>query len=49
VIALPLKPTKQMAEAFAGKASVVEAIGDCSEPGLIIDAIAAGFELGRAV
>jgi len=49
VVALPLKPHEQMAAAFARKASVVKAIGDCSEPGLIIDAVSAGFELGRSL
>ena len=49
VVALPLKPDNKAAEAFAGKASEVKSIGDCWEPGLIIDAVAAGFELGRAI
>ena len=49
LVALPLKPDTSLYEALNGKAADVQMIGDCKEPGLIIDAIAAGFTIGRAV
>ena len=49
VVATPLKPNPGAYEAFRGKAPDVRTIGDCNKPGLIIDAIAAGFEIGRVI
>jgi len=49
LIATPLKPNPGLHEALEGKASEIHAIGDCREPGLIIDAIASGFTVGRIV
>jgi 2,4-dienoyl-CoA reductase (NADPH2) len=49
LVALPLAPESGLYDALQGKAPEVYRIGDCSEPGLIIDAVAAGFELGRSI
>jgi 2,4-dienoyl-CoA reductase (NADPH2) len=49
MVALPLKSDTSLYETLKGKAADVQMIGDCKEPGLIIDAIAAGFTIGRAV
>ena len=49
LVALPLKSDPGLYEALRGKALEIHAIGDCKDPGLIVDAIAAGFTVGRAV
>ncbi|OFV80419.1 MAG: hypothetical protein A2W26_03880 [Acidobacteria bacterium RBG_16_64_8] len=49
LVALPLESDPGLYEALRGKAPEIHSIGDCKEPGLIIDAIAAGFTVGRAV
>jgi len=49
LVTIPLRPNTAPYEALADKAPEVYQIGDCHEPGLIIDAIAAGFTLGRSV
>lgn len=49
LVTIPLKPNPGLCEALEGKAPEVHAIGDCKEPGLIIDAIAGGFTVGRTV
>ncbi len=49
LVTIPLKPNPGLYEALADKAPEVYQIGDCQEPGLIIDAVAAGFTLGRSV
>ena len=49
LITLPLRPNAGLYEALQGKVPESHMIGDCREPGLIMDAIAAGFEVGRAV
>ncbi len=49
LVTLPLKPDTSLADALKGKAPEIHAIGDCNEPHLIMDAIAAGFVAGRAV
>ena len=49
LVTLPLAPESGLYDALQGKAPEVYRIGDCSQPGLIIDAVAAGFELGRSI
>jgi NADPH-dependent 2,4-dienoyl-CoA reductase/sulfur reductase-like enzyme len=49
LIALPLKPNPGAHDALKDKAAEMHVVGDCGEPGLIIDAIAGGFTLGREV
>lgn len=46
LVTVPLKRDANLYEALKGKAPEVLMIGDCSQPGLIIDAIAAGFTAG---
>ena len=47
--ALPLRPNSAFNKAMEGKAKEVYVIGDSREPGLILDAIAEGAKVGRAV
>ena len=49
MVALPLKPNAGLYDMLLGKVPELHMIGDCKEPGLMIDAIAAGFEVGRTV
>jgi len=49
LITLPLEPNVGLYEALQGKVPELQLIGDSKDPGLIMDAIAAGFELGRMV
>ena len=49
LVTIPLKPNVALFEALKDRAPEVHQIGDCSQPGLIIDAMAAGFTLGRTV
>jgi 2,4-dienoyl-CoA reductase (NADPH2) len=49
LITLPLKPNPAVYEVLKDKAPEVHVIGDCNEPGLIVDAIAGGFTVGRNV
>jgi 2,4-dienoyl-CoA reductase (NADPH2) len=49
LVTIPLKPNVALFDALKDKAPEVHQIGDCSQPGLIIDAMAAGFTLGRTV
>jgi 2,4-dienoyl-CoA reductase (NADPH2) len=49
LVALPLKPNRDAYETLKDRAPEVHVIGDCGEPGLIIDAIAQGFTLGREI
>jgi 2,4-dienoyl-CoA reductase (NADPH2) len=49
LITLPLRPNPGLSEALQGKVPELHTIGDCKEPGLIMDAIASGFEVGRSV
>ena len=47
--ALPLKPDTALYQSLYGKIPEVYAIGDCREPQLIVDAIADGSRIGRAI
>jgi 2,4-dienoyl-CoA reductase (NADPH2) len=46
---LPLAPNMELAETLKGKVPEVYAIGDCKEPRLITDAIAAGTRTARVI
>jgi NADPH-dependent 2,4-dienoyl-CoA reductase/sulfur reductase-like enzyme len=45
----PLAPNMELFKSLEGKAPEVYAIGDCQEPRLIVDAIADGFCIARAI
>lgn len=47
--AIPLAANMQLVESFKGTAPEVYAIGDSREPGLIVDAIADGARIARAI
>lgn len=49
LVTLPLQVNKGLYDALQGKVADLHLIGDCKEPGLIIDAVAAGFEVGRVI
>ena len=49
LVTIPLKPNAELFETLQGKAAEVYQVGDCKQPGLIIDAVGSGFELGRVV
>jgi 2,4-dienoyl-CoA reductase (NADPH2) len=49
VTALPLSPNTGLFKSLEGKASEIYAIGDCKEPRLMVDAIADGSRIGRAI
>jgi 2,4-dienoyl-CoA reductase-like NADH-dependent reductase (Old Yellow Enzyme family)/thioredoxin reductase len=49
LITIPLKPNHGLYETLKASAPEVHTVGDCKQPGLIIDAIADGFVTGRAV
>jgi len=49
VTAIPLSPNTAITGAFEGSAPEVYIIGDSREPSMIIDAVADGSRIGRAV
>jgi 2,4-dienoyl-CoA reductase (NADPH2) len=49
VTALPLLPNTELLESLEGSAPEVYAIADCKEPHLIVDAIADGARIARAI
>jgi 2,4-dienoyl-CoA reductase (NADPH2) len=49
LLTLPLKPNHLLFNSLQGLAPEVHMLGDCRQPGLIIDAVADGFLTGRAV
>jgi 2,4-dienoyl-CoA reductase (NADPH2) len=49
VTALPLLPNTELIKSLDGIVPEVYAIGDCKEPHLIVDAIADGSRLARAI
>jgi 2,4-dienoyl-CoA reductase (NADPH2) len=49
LVAMPLKSDSSLYEALVGTVPEVYRIGDCHQPGLIIDAMGTGFEVGRTV
>ena len=49
VPAMPLTPNTELLKTLEGKVPEIYAIGDCREPRLIIDAIADGSRIARAI
>ena len=49
ITALPLSPNTELCEELESVAPEVRCIGDSHEPGLVVDAIAAGAAAGRAI
>lgn len=49
VTALPLKPNTELFKALEGKVPEIYNVGDCGEPGLIIDAVAEGNRIARSI
>jgi pyruvate/2-oxoglutarate dehydrogenase complex dihydrolipoamide dehydrogenase (E3) component len=49
VTALPLLPNTELLKSLDGIVPEVYAIGDCKEPYLIVDAIAEGSRIARAI
>jgi NADPH-dependent 2,4-dienoyl-CoA reductase/sulfur reductase-like enzyme len=49
IVTLPLRPNPALPENLKGLAPEIRVVGDCRQPGLIIDAIADGFVTGKAV
>lgn len=49
VPAIPMKPNTALLESLKGKVPEAYAIGDCSNPGLIADAIADGWRVGGLI
>jgi pyruvate/2-oxoglutarate dehydrogenase complex dihydrolipoamide dehydrogenase (E3) component len=47
VIATPLKPDTELLKTLKGEVPEIYAIGDCSEPRLILEAIGAGYRVAR--
>ena len=47
--AVPFSPNTELFKAMEGKVPEIYAIGDCSEPRLIIDAIADGYRIGVCI
>jgi 2,4-dienoyl-CoA reductase (NADPH2) len=45
----PLAPNQELAESIRGKVPEVYTIGDCAQDGLIVDAIADGYRVGRSL
>jgi len=49
VPALPLTPDTELLKSLEGKVPEVYPIGDCKEPALIPDAVAAGWEIANKI
>jgi 2,4-dienoyl-CoA reductase (NADPH2) len=49
VPALPMKPNRTLFDSLQGKVPEIHAVGDCANPRLIVDAIADGWRVGRAI
>jgi 2,4-dienoyl-CoA reductase-like NADH-dependent reductase (Old Yellow Enzyme family)/pyruvate/2-oxoglutarate dehydrogenase complex dihydrolipoamide dehydrogenase (E3) component len=49
ITALPLAKNTTLCDELKGVAPEVHAIGDCNEPGLVVDAVAAGAAIARAI
>jgi 2,4-dienoyl-CoA reductase (NADPH2) len=45
----PLTPNTELLKTLQGKVPEVYAIGDCKEPGMIVDAIAEGWQIARRI
>jgi 2,4-dienoyl-CoA reductase (NADPH2) len=49
VLATGLKPNNKLAAQFSGKAPVTYLVGDCTEPGKLLEATASGFLVGQKI
>ncbi len=49
VTASPMKPSSELVKKMERSVPEIYSIGDCNEPGLIIDAVAAGARVGHAI
>jgi thioredoxin reductase len=49
VTAMPLEPSTELLKKLEGSAPEIYDIGDCKEPNKIIDAIADGSRIARAI
>jgi 2,4-dienoyl-CoA reductase (NADPH2) len=49
VTALPLRPNPELSTALQGKVTEIYNIGDCREPGLIINAVADGYRIANSI
>jgi 2,4-dienoyl-CoA reductase (NADPH2) len=49
VTALPLRPDSDLSLALQGKVPEIYSIGDCREPGLIINAVADGYRIANSI
>jgi 2,4-dienoyl-CoA reductase (NADPH2) len=49
VTALPLEPNNELTLSLKGKVSEIYSIGDCSSPGLIVDAIGDGWRIANTL
>ena len=49
VPAIPMQPDTSLLRSLEGKVPELYAIGDCREPKLMVDAIADGFRIARAI
>ncbi len=47
--AMPLAPNLELMNKLKGKVSVIYTVGDCTNPGIIPDATAAGWEIGNKI
>ena len=47
--AMPLAPNLELMNKLKGKVSVIYTVGDCANPGIIPDTIAAGWEVGNKI
>jgi 2,4-dienoyl-CoA reductase (NADPH2) len=49
VTALPLKPNKELFNALDGTVPEIYMVGDCGSPGLIVDAVGAGWRVSQSL
>jgi pyruvate/2-oxoglutarate dehydrogenase complex dihydrolipoamide dehydrogenase (E3) component len=49
VIAGGLVPNAKLAEEFSGKGPLIYSIGDCAEPGKLLEATTSGFLTGQQI
>jgi len=49
VLAGGLKPNTGLAAELSGKGAVVYTVGDCAEPGRLLEATASGFLIGHQI
>jgi 2,4-dienoyl-CoA reductase (NADPH2) len=49
LVAMPFKPNNELFKALEGKVPEIYMIGDCRNPGTIVDAIAEGSSIGRNI